>query len=149
MAANRLWCLVAAGLVFAIAQVFALNVENPEFLVLVSGLSGLGYGIMYGVLPSITAELFGIHGLSTNWGMMTLSAVLFGYIFNVFYGFVFDEHSIAGPQGELTCQDGLNCYKEAYVMTLVASALGTVGVLWIIHHHQYIQAKRRGQKLRD
>ena len=32
------------------------------------------------------SEEFGLHGLSQNWGAMTLSAVISGQLFNLFYG---------------------------------------------------------------
>lgn len=136
--ASRVWCLVIASLIFTPAQVFALNVTNPHFLALVSGLSGLGYGFLFGVFPSIVAETFGIHGLSQNWGFMTLAPVISGNIFNLFYGVVFDRHSIVGPGGERSCPDGLGCYQAAYLVTLGACGLGLVVTLWVIRH-QYLQ----------
>ena len=32
------------------------------------------------------SEEFGLHGLSQNWGAMTLSAVISGQVFNILYG---------------------------------------------------------------
>ncbi|KAK4186879.1 major facilitator superfamily domain-containing protein [Podospora australis] len=136
--ASRVWCLVIASLVFFIAQIFALNVVNPHFLGFVSGLSGLGYGFLFGVFPSIVAETFGIHGLSQNWGFMTLSPVLSGNIFNLFYGWVYDSHVVTGPDGDRQCNDGLDCYKNAYYATLVACGVGMAVTLSTIRH-QYKQ----------
>ena len=124
LGASRIWCLVLASLVFSEAQVAAINITNPHLLGFVSGLSGLGYGFLFGVFPSIVAEAFGIHGLSQNWGFMTLSPVLSGNIFNLFYGYVFDNHVILGDHGERTCLDGLDCYQKAYFVTLAACGLG-------------------------
>src|SRR5688572_22971956 len=73
LGASRVWCLVIACFIFFIAQVCALTITNPHLLGFVSGLSGLGYGFLFGVFPSIVAETFGIRGLSQNWGFMTLS----------------------------------------------------------------------------
>ncbi|KKF96384.1 putative membrane protein [Ceratocystis platani] len=91
--ASRNWCLVVASVVFSLAQLSALYISNPHLLGLVSGLSGLGYGFLFGVYPSIVAESFGIHGLSQNWGVMTLAPVASGNVFNMFYGMVYDAHS--------------------------------------------------------
>ncbi|KAH8804792.1 major facilitator superfamily domain-containing protein [Xylogone sp. PMI_703] len=132
--ANRLWCLVIASIIFFVAQVFALNIQNPHYLGLVSGLSGLGYGLLFGCYPSIVAEAFGIHGLSTNWGFMTLAPVVSGNVFNLFYGVVFDQHSIVLPGGERSCTEGLYCYQSAYLVTLVACVLGLVLSLYSIHY---------------
>lgn len=140
--ASRGWCLVIASFVFFIAQVCALNVENPHFLGFVSGLSGLGYGFLFGVFPSIVAETFGIRGLSQNWGFMTLSPVISGNVFNLFYGTVFDSHKAEGKQ----CYDGLECYKDAYFVTLGACVLGFFVTLWSIHrqHQQRLQEAGKG-----
>lgn len=97
-------------------------------------MSGLGYGFLFGVFPSIVAESFGIHALSQNWGFMTLSPVISSNIFNIFYGLVFDAHSVVEPDGSRDCTDGLECYRSAYIVTICACALGVVvslGVIWV------------------
>lgn len=136
--ANRAWCLVIACFVFCVAQLCAVSIVNPHLLGFVSSLSGLGYGFLFGVFPSIVAESFGIHGLSQNWGFMTLSPVISGNVFNLFYGAVFDSHSIVGDDGERSCPDGLDCYKNAYFVTLAACGVGIFVTLSTIRH-QYRQ----------
>ena len=136
-----MWCLVVASLIFSVAQIFALRTENPHLLGFVSGLSGLGYGFLFGVFPSIVAETFGIHGLSQNWGFMTLSPVISGNVFNLFYGTVYDSHSVIQPGGERVCLDGLECYRAAYFVTLGACALGLGVSLWVIRHQSMIKAR--------
>ncbi len=134
-----------ASIIFCVAQVCALNITNPHILGFVSGFSGLGYGFLFGVFPSIVAETFGIHGLSQNWGFMTLSPVMSGNIFNLFYGFVFDRHSVIEPGGERSCPDGVECYRAAYVVTLVACGLGLVVTLWVIRHQRMQRLKEDGK----
>lgn len=131
---SRVWCLVVASGIFSIAQICALNVTNPHLLGFVSGFSGLGYGFLFGVYPSIVAESFGIHGLSQNWGFMTLSPVISSNVFNLFYGTVFDAHSVKDRDGVSSCTEGLQCYWAAYVVTLCACGLGLVVTLWVIWH---------------
>lgn len=46
----------------------------------------VGYGFLFGVYPSIVVQVFGINGLSTNWGFMTIAPVISGNIFNILYG---------------------------------------------------------------
>jgi MFS family permease len=144
--ANRVWCLVLATLVFTLAQICALTITNPHFLVFVSGLSGLGYGFLFGVFPSIVAESFGIRGLSQNWGFLTLAPVVSSYVFNLLYGSTYDAHSVVKqPGGHLVCLQGIECYRTAYVVTLGACGLGIVAALWIIRR-QYVQRLREESK---
>ena len=134
-----------ASVIFCAAQVAALNITNPHLLGFVSGFSGLGYGALFGVFPSIVAETFGIHGLSQNWGFMTLSPVVSGNIFNLFYGVVFDSHSVVEPTGERSCLEGLECDRAAYIVTLGACGLGLVVTLLVIRH-QLLQRQREEGK---
>ncbi|KAK6219578.1 major facilitator superfamily transporter [Colletotrichum tabaci] len=143
---SRVWCLVASSAVFFVAQILALHVINPHLLGLVSGLSGIAYGFLFGVFPSIVAETFGIHGLSQNWGLMTLSPVVSGNVFNIFYGKIYDKHSILGPDGERVCHDGLECYRAAYLMTLGACSVGLLLTLWVIRHQRVKWAKEEKSK---
>ncbi|CAK7211495.1 hypothetical protein SBRCBS47491_001145 [Sporothrix bragantina] len=144
--ASRVWCLVIAAIIFVGAQVCAINIVNPHYLGLVSSLSGLGYGFLFGVFPSIVAETFGIHGLSQNWGFMTLSPVVSGNVFNIFYGTVFDHHSIVEPSGERSCDEGLACYRAAYFVTLAACGLGLAVTLFVIRHQRLQREKEAGKR---
>ncbi|KAG0637737.1 major facilitator superfamily domain-containing protein [Tuber brumale] len=133
---QRLWLIVASASIFSLAQLCALTVENPNWLWLVSSLSGLGYGVLFGVYPTIISEEFGLHGLSQNWGTMTVSAVISGQIFNIFYGRVYDDHSIITPEGPRECHLGLECYRSSYWITLGAALLGLVTALGTIQRHR-------------
>ncbi|KAK6585084.1 hypothetical protein PZA11_001811 [Diplocarpon coronariae] len=132
--ASRWWCLTIASLVFFAAQCFALSIENPHYLHWVSSLTGIAYGFLFGCFPSLVADAFGIHGLSTNWGCMTISPVISGNIFNLFYGSVYDGHSIVKPGGERDCTDGLACYRSAYVVTVFSCLVGLAMSFWSIWH---------------
>jgi MFS family permease len=143
--ASRVWCLVIASGIFSIAQLCALNIVNPNLLGFVSGFSGLGYGFLFGVFPSIVAESFGIHGLSQNWGFMTLAPIVSSNVFNIFYGSVFDAHSVVEEDGTRTCIDGLDCYRSAYLVTLCACLVGIVVTLWVIWHQSQERAKEVGK----
>lgn len=65
---------------------------------------------------------------------MTLSPVLSGNVFNLFYGMIYDEHSIVEPNGERECTEGLDCYRSAYRVTCVACVAGLVVSLWSIYY---------------
>jgi fucose permease len=146
--ASRLWCLVAACAIFIFAQICALNVENPHWLGLVSGPSGLAYGFLFGVSPSLVAETFGVHGLSQNWGFLTMAPVFSSNIFNILYGRIYDAHSVVGENGERSCLEGLECYRSAYWATLLSCCAGTAITLWAIRHRhaKHLRAMDKGEE---
>ena len=139
--ASRTWCLTIAAVVFTIAQLLAINITTPYYLILVSSLSGLAYGFLFGVFPSIVAEAFGIHGMSTNWGCITIAPIISGNVFNLFYGIVFDSNSIIGKDGARECELGRECYRTAYMLTLLASVAAVATSLASIWHHKHERAR--------
>ncbi|CEJ80277.1 hypothetical protein VHEMI00470 [[Torrubiella] hemipterigena] len=143
--ASRVWCLFLAGVIFLVAQFCAVNITSPLYLFAVSSLSGMAYGLLFGVFPSIVAETFGIRGMSQNWGFMTIAPVISGNMFNLFYGTVYDHHSIVEPDGKRNCHQGLECYRSAYLATFSACAVGLVVILAVIRH-QYLAKLKETNK---
>ena len=131
---SRYWCLLASSLIFLVAQICAAKIQIPNALGAVAALSGLAYGFLYGVSPTLVVEAFGIRGLSQNWGIMTIAPILFGNIFNMIYGAIYDRNSAILPNGARDCRDGLYCYRTAYLVTIGASALGVAISIWSIRH---------------
>jgi hypothetical protein len=138
---SRFWCVAVSATVFMLAQVAAIRLENPNFLWTVSGLSGLAYGMLFGVFPALVVDAFGPGGFAVNWGFMTLAPVVSGNIYNLFYGAVYDAHSDVQPGGERVCNEGLACYKTAYYVTFVSSVLGIVTCFWGIQHEHAVKRK--------
>ncbi|KAK7725671.1 hypothetical protein SLS57_003737 [Botryosphaeria dothidea] len=143
---SRFWCLVVSALIFTLAQFTAMRVENPNHLWLVSSLTGLGYGALFGVFPSIVADAFGVHVMTQNWGFMTLSPVISGNVFNLCYGSIFDAHSTPLDGGDRECTEGLSCYSSAYGITLVASILGVFLILWTMRHERAVKRKEMEER---
>ena len=143
---SRLWCLFISSTLFLLAQVCGTQIDNPHALGFLSGLTGLAYGFLFGVYPSIVAETFGMNGLSQNWGCMTLAPILFGNIFTLVYGGIYDQHSIILPDGQRDCKDGLHCYRNAYFVTLGASLIGVGFSLWTIHHDWIAKLKKHKER---
>ncbi|ETI19546.1 hypothetical protein G647_09380 [Cladophialophora carrionii CBS 160.54] len=145
---SRFWCLFASALIFCVTQVVATNVSDPHYLVLVSSLTGLAYGILFGVYPSLVAHCFGVHGLSQNWGTMTLAPVVSGNVFNLLYGKIYDAHSVKNDQeGHMECLLGNQCYRSAYWVTFGAAVLGVLCCGWSIwHENQVHKAKAKEER---
>ncbi|KAL4820144.1 major facilitator superfamily domain-containing protein [Aspergillus spinulosporus] len=129
---SRFWCLFMSSAVFTLTQLAGASIWNPNQLVIVSVFTGIAYGFLFGVFPSLTAHTFGINGLSQNFGVMTMAPVLSGNIFNLFYGMVYDYHSIVDRNGDRDCPDGLSCYQSAYYMTFFSGVGGIIVCLWSI-----------------
>ncbi|KHJ34242.1 putative mfs transporter [Erysiphe necator] len=143
--ASRLWCLVFASALFFVAQILAVTLRDPRLLFLISALTGLAYGFVFGCFPSLVSEAFGIHSLSQNFGAMLLSPIISGNIFNLLYGKIYDRQSFFGPNGHRECTKGLSCYQKAYYITIVACLIGfTVSLSSIFHTHR---ARQTGLKL--
>jgi MFS family permease len=122
--AQRLWLIIFSSSLFLFAQIAALNISNPLHLWIVATLTGLGYGFLIGVTPTLTSDAFGIRGLSTNWGAMMIAAVISGNALNLFYGRVFDDHSTRDDDGRMWCSSGLECYRNAYWISTAAVLIG-------------------------
>ncbi|KAL4754617.1 hypothetical protein BDW72DRAFT_165774 [Aspergillus terricola var. indicus] len=129
---SRFWCLFMSSAVFTLTQLAGASIWNPNQLAIVSAFTGIAYGFLFGVFPSLTAHTFGINGLSQNFGVMTMAPVLSGNIFNLFYGMVYDHHSIVDRNGDRDCPDGLSCYQSAYYMTFFSGVGGIIVCLWSI-----------------
>ncbi|KAJ5584397.1 uncharacterized protein N7459_004197 [Penicillium hispanicum] len=135
---SRMWCLFISAVVFTLTQLAGSSISNPDTLVFVSALTGVAYGFLFGVFPSLTAQTFGIGGLSQNWGAMTLAPVLSGNVFNLLYGAIYDRHSVIGHDGDRECPDGLACYRMAYYMTFFSGLAGIGVCLWSIFREKRV-----------
>ena len=138
---SRFWCLFASATLFCVAQVLAISTENPGLLVLVSGITGLAYGFLFGVYPSLVAHTFGVHGLSQNWGTMILAPVISGNIFNLLYGRIYDSHSIVNDDGTRDCLEGKACYSSAYIVTFFSAIAAVLLCSWSIWHENQAHKK--------
>lgn len=140
---SRLWCLALASIIYFVAQLSAIFIQNPNLLFLISAPTGLAYGFLFGCIPSLVSETFGIESLSQNYGAMTFSPIFSGNLFNLFYGANYDQHSALTPDGHRVCFDGLLCYQKAYYLTTSASIIGLVVSLWSISYSHQVRKNFR------
>ncbi|KAF8251327.1 MFS general substrate transporter [Wilcoxina mikolae CBS 423.85] len=138
---QRLWLIITSAIFFFFGQISALAITNPYNLWLVSTLNGLAYGMLFGVCPTIVSETFGIHGLSTNWGTMTIAAVVSGNMLNLIYGRVFDGKSVI-VDGRRECALGRECYRDAYFVSLVVVLLGGCVTVLAMARNRMLAAAR-------
>lgn len=143
---SRFWCMVASSSLFVVAQILALSVRDPHYLWVVSSISGLGYGALFGVSPSLVADAFGVSGLSLNWGIMMLGPVIWGNTFNIVYGRVFDSHSKILENGDRLCSEGVMCYRDAYLATFSVSIVAVAVSLWSVWHDNKARKAKEGEQ---
>ncbi|EEH05885.1 conserved hypothetical protein [Histoplasma capsulatum G186AR] len=124
-------------------------ISDPHLLVALSGLTGLAYGFLFGVFPSLVTHTFGVGGISQNWGVMCMSPVIWGNIFNLLYGRIYDSHSVESPNGELDCSEGLKCYRTSYIITFYAGIAGIAITLWTIWHEKKVFNRLHRKGFRD
>ncbi|KAL2000969.1 hypothetical protein VTN02DRAFT_2415 [Thermoascus thermophilus] len=145
---SRLWCLFLSAVVFTVSQLAGAAIAGPHALALVSTATGLAYGFLFGVFPSLVAHAFGIGGLTQNWGVMTLAPVVSGNVFNLVYGAVYDAHSTLAPGGSerRDCRDGLRCYRAAFYVTFCSGLAGVAVCLWSVWTERRIHGPARARK---
>lgn len=146
---SRFWCLFVSAVVFTLTQLAGAAISNPNTLIAVSAFTGIAYGFLFGVFPSLVAHIFGIGGLSQNWGVMTLAPVFSGNIFNLLYGSIFDKHSVVGPNGDRDCPDGLGCYRAAYYTTFFSGIAGIAVCLWSIIREKRLHGSLHKKSMHD
>lgn len=143
---SRFWCILISAVVFTLTQLMGTSINNPNQLYIISACTGLAYGFLFGVFPSLVAHKFGISGLSQNWGVMTLAPVFSGNVFNLLYGTIYDHHSIIGKNGQRDCTEGLQCYQTAYTLTFFSGLAGIGVALYSIWSEKKFHGRGRGAK---
>lgn len=97
-------------------------VTDVHRLVYVSSLTGLMYGTLFGIGPVLVFEWFGMASFSRNWGLMSLSPVLGGNVYNLVFGHVYDSHVAPGSHSH-RCYEGEDCYRAVFILTTLGCTL--------------------------
>lgn len=105
-------------------------ITDVHRLLFVSCLTGLMYGTLFGLLPVLVFEWFGLESFSQNWGWMSFSPVIFGNTYNLLFGHVYDSN-VPRYGHSHRCLKGEECYRSVFVVTTVGCfvALAVVMVL--------------------
>lgn len=79
----------------------------------------------FGLCPVLTFEWFGLRHFSQNWGIISLSPVLAGNIFNLLFGKVYDSHVPKDGPSHI-CPDGEECFRFVFQVTVVAAIVASI-----------------------
>jgi hypothetical protein len=158
---QRSMCLTLVASLFLVSQLACLSITDVSDLWKASALLGIAYGGMFGLIPTISIEWFGLREcilrllalrlltlptiaahFSENWGFLSLSPLLGGNLFSLAFGRNLDAH--ASPESPSTSQPsallrraGLpaeaQCFegRDCYVASLHMTIIACVTALGI------------------
>lgn len=112
----KVWFLVAVTLLGAAGQLAALYV--PSFTV-VSVLSGLSYGGVFTVYPTIIASIWGVDMMGSTWGSFMVAPAVGSISFSLLYGFQVDQ-----------CGGRVGCLDNYFRFTALCLAVSSGFVLF-------------------
>ncbi|KAI6106164.1 major facilitator superfamily domain-containing protein [Pisolithus croceorrhizus] len=135
----RACCLCIVSSLFVVSQALAIEISSVSKLWVATALLGVAYGGLFGALPTIVIDWFGLAHLSENWGYVTLAPLIGGNVFSIMLGRDLDAHAprevtdlfpgIKPVSLERQCLMGRECYVTSLRITLmvcmVALALST------------------------
>lgn len=91
---GRIWFLPLVATMFIISQLSALETTAVNHLWIVSTLLGFSYGSLFNVIPMLVLEWFGMAHFSQNFGTVNLAPIVGGNLFNLLFGWIYDQHTI-------------------------------------------------------
>lgn len=133
--------LIASTAASVLSQLGALSITDVHSFWMVSALSGLAYGVCFGSYPTILADSYGMKHFSQNWGLLSLAPIIPSYCLNLWYGMVYDSHSIVTERGARICTLGAQCYQEAFQLSFVCISAVACVVLWLVYR-EYRSGKK-------
>ncbi|KAL1741130.1 major facilitator superfamily domain-containing protein [Schizophyllum fasciatum] len=90
--------LIAIASCFLISQIMAANIDDPASLWMATAALGFSYGSLFGVMPAVIIEWFGIVHFSENWGFVSLAPMFAGNLFSLAFGRNLDREGERGAR---------------------------------------------------
>ncbi|KAL1719424.1 major facilitator superfamily domain-containing protein [Schizophyllum commune] len=90
--------LVGVALSLFVSQVLAGNIDDPSSLWMATALLGFSYGSLFGVMPAVIIEWFGMVHFSENWGFISLAPMFAGNLFSLAFGRNLDREGERGAR---------------------------------------------------
>ncbi|KAM0747397.1 MFS general substrate transporter [Meredithblackwellia eburnea MCA 4105] len=138
---ERVWFAVPVSALFALSLFLASRtdyVKGWHGLIVPTAMMGCSYGFLWGLMPVLCLDWFGLKSYSSNNGLLVLSPALFGQFTNYQFGHIYDSHTRSSPfqasqisaqdvstTARAFCGDGRLCYEGALRMA-VAMSLGAM-----------------------
>ncbi|KAI4521246.1 MFS general substrate transporter [Schizophyllum commune Loenen D] len=127
--------LVGVASSLFVSQVLAGNIDDPSSLWMATALLGFSYGSLFGVMPAVIIEWFGMVHFSENWGFISLAPMFAGNLFSLAFGRNLDREGERGareaagasladasltspaPAAAPDCVAGRSCYAATLHLT--------------------------------
>ncbi|CAA7269647.1 unnamed protein product [Cyclocybe aegerita] len=151
----RSYCLVIVATFFFVSQLATANIDRIAHLWIASALLGLAHGSVFSLFPTVCLEWFGMPHFSENWGYLSMSPMVAGNLFSLFFGRNLDAHENAAKHkatplkpGKVSappqCLQGLECYVTTIYLTMAATLLSILlSVLAAYRDKKKIDAAKR------
>lgn len=111
---------------------FGLRTVNglPIFSVIV----GVGYGLIFTLVPAVTLSAFGNERFGRNWGILSYCCAAGSMAYSFLYAFVSDAVTDRRRDGRLTgnsatCIAGPQCFQPSFIVSLLGMATATVALV--------------------
>ncbi|GAA5922365.1 uncharacterized protein JCM15063_003279 [Sporobolomyces koalae] len=150
----RVWWLTITAVLFIISQIIAGradSIEGVNGLALPTALTGFAYGNLFGSVPVVGLERFGVLNYATNNGYLTLSPAIFANLSNFIFGTIYDHHvqprtdpdegtgtrlirfakRAGGGETHGLCREGQACFAAAFRTTTVFGFIALVLALML------------------
>ncbi|KAI6106166.1 major facilitator superfamily domain-containing protein [Pisolithus croceorrhizus] len=162
----RAYSLCIVSSLFIISQAFAIGISNVGTLWMATAFLGFAYGSLFGALPAITIDWFGLAHLSENLGYLSLAPLIGGNIFSIIFGRNIDAHTphedtntsrgvtratitaggdvLRDALSERRCFAGQECYVSSLKITLMACMVALILSTWAARRDKHRQKARKG-----
>ncbi|KIK22462.1 hypothetical protein PISMIDRAFT_102428 [Pisolithus microcarpus 441] len=128
----RAYSLCIVSSFFIISQALAIGISSVSTLWIATATLGVAYGGLFGALPAIVIDWFGLAHLSENWGYVSLAPLIGGNIFSIMFGRNLDAHTPRGEEENTShnCLMGRECYVSSLKITLVVCMITLALSTW-------------------
>ncbi|KAI5994033.1 major facilitator superfamily domain-containing protein [Pisolithus albus] len=166
----RAYSLCIVSSLFIISQALAIGISSVSTLWIATATLGVAYGGLFGALPAIVIDWFGLAHLSENWGYVTLAPLIGGNVFSIMFGRNLDAHTPREEEentshnvsrffgGEISseqhrCLMGRECYVSSLRVTLVACMVALALSTWAAtrdeRRREAVRKERMDERDRD
>jgi len=105
-----------------------VGIQSQQELWLLSIGTGIAYGAVFTVLPSIVSSVWGLSNLGRNFGVITYAPFIGTPFFSYLYAFISASHVTAGNDG--VCK-GRECWQLTFAVTCGAAVLSLLSSMYL------------------